>query len=215
MSNQVIFDIAQDLEHLDMDKVILVAIDGIDASGKSVFAKALSEAIKNRPVIRLEMDHFHQPKAFRTRRGNLSPEGYYYDSFDYDFIIREILEPIKAGCKTIPTQLFDYKTESSLLEKRVTLNHDTVIIFDGVFMLRDQLKDYWDYTIFLDISFDEALKRGLRRDIHHFKDQQQLVERYNKRYLPGQSLYLSEAKPKANADLVIDHQDFRNPIIVE
>jgi uridine kinase len=80
--------------------------------------------------------------------------------------------------------------------------------------MRDQLSPFWDYSIFLDITFDEAMNRGLKRDIHYFKDQKQLIEKYNKRYLPAQSMYLSDVKPKELVNMVIDHNDFKNPRIL-
>jgi len=36
-----------------------------------------------RPVIRASIDGFHNPGAIRYARGKFSPEGYYFDSFDY------------------------------------------------------------------------------------------------------------------------------------
>ncbi|MBN2794680.1 MAG: hypothetical protein JXR88_04690 [Clostridia bacterium] len=214
MREDIIQYIANHLSNLKVGDIIIVAIDGIDASGKTSFANEVKEAIKNRPVLRLSMDDFHNPKEQRIKRGYLSPEGYYYDSFDYAFLLDQILKPLKGGVLKIPTKLFDYKTEQSLVEEWVELEKHTIIIFDGVFMMRDQLIEFWDYSIFLEITFDEALNRGLRRDIHYFNDQRLLIEKYNKRYLPGQSIYLTDVNPKDKVDMVIDHNDFSSPQII-
>lgn len=214
MRNTFIQKLAKQLENLHPERRLLVAIDGIDTSGKTSFSNELKTAITSRPVFQLRLDHFHNPKAIRIKRGSLSPEGYYYDSFNYEFIIEKVLKPLQSGEENITTQLFDYKEEHEMPPEIMKIPDNAVILFDGVFMLRKLLRDYWDYSIFLKISFDEALNRGLRRDIHHFKDQHQLIERYNKRYLPGQSLYLSEEQPETVADVVIDHNDFLSPRII-
>jgi uridine kinase len=37
---------------------------------------------------------------------------------------------------------------------------------------------------------------------------------FAQRYMPGQSLYLSEVHPSSLADIVIDNTDFENPRII-
>ena len=64
---------------------VRVAIDGIDASGKTTLANELTVSLQatGRPVIRASIDGFHRPRSERYRRGPTSPEGYYFDAFDY------------------------------------------------------------------------------------------------------------------------------------
>lgn len=214
MRKEILNKIARHLESFKADQVILVAIDGIDASGKTSFADDLKELISERPVLRLSLDYFHFPKEQRYKRGYLSPEGYYFDAFDYPYLMDFVLKPLIEGQLTIPTKHFDYRSEKVLRDDLTTISENTIVLFDGVFLMREQLSPFWDYSIFLDITFDEAMNRGLKRDIHYFKDQKQLVEKYNKRYLPAQSMYLSDVKPKELVNMVIDHNDFKNPRII-
>jgi uridine kinase len=62
-----------------------VAVDGIDAAGKTTLADNLVQPLEAHgiPVIRASIDGFHRPRADRYRRGADSPVGYYDDSFDY------------------------------------------------------------------------------------------------------------------------------------
>jgi len=63
---------------------VLVAIDGVDGSGKSMFAKNLAEAIERngRPTVVVHVDDFHNLSEVRHRRGRESPEGFWLDSYD-------------------------------------------------------------------------------------------------------------------------------------
>jgi len=65
---------------------VRVAVDGVDGSGKSVFADQLAGVLREqaRPVVRASVDDFHHPRAQRYRRGRSSPSGFWLDSFDYD-----------------------------------------------------------------------------------------------------------------------------------
>ena len=53
-----------------------VAVDGVDASGKTTFADELAQSINSqstREVIQISVDDFHHQNALRKRRGDLSP----------------------------------------------------------------------------------------------------------------------------------------------
>jgi len=75
---------------------VRVAIDGVDAAGKTMLADELAVPIveRGRTVIRAAVDGFHNPRPARYRRGADSPEGYYRDSFDYAAILRDLLIPL-------------------------------------------------------------------------------------------------------------------------
>ena len=74
--------IIDDIEKRKGNDVFMLAIDGVDAAGKTIFAAKLSEELRkrNHTVIEASMDGFHNPRAIRYRMGRDSPEGYYKDS---------------------------------------------------------------------------------------------------------------------------------------
>ncbi|MGH3012932.1 MAG: hypothetical protein ACRDMY_14000 [Gaiellaceae bacterium] len=78
---------------------VRVAVDGVGAAGKTTLADELRPLLerRGRPVLRATIDGFHRPCSERHRRGPTSPEGYYRDSFDYEALRRELLEPLGPG----------------------------------------------------------------------------------------------------------------------
>ena len=74
------------------------------------------------------------------------------------------------------------------------------LVADGVFLQRPELDDLWDLRIWLEISFEDALERAVVRDAELFDD---VRERYERRYFPGQRVYLSEVDPRGRADIVV------------
>lgn len=74
------------------------------------------------------------------------------------------------------------------------------LVADGVFLQRPELDDLWDLRIWLDTSFEDALQRALVRDAELFDD---VRARYQRRYFPGQRLYISEVDPRSRADIVV------------
>lgn len=215
--NIMMKDLANKILAYKKNEVIFVAVDGVDTSGKTYFADQLGKIILNRPVIRLSIDNFHNPKNIRTKKGDLNPIGYYEDSFNYNFMKSHIFENLKSGIFEIYSQSFDYKNnlKKNLEAHKITVASNAIILFDGVFLLRDAINDYWDIRIFLDVSFSTVIKRALKRDLTYFKDQSLLLEKYNKRYIPGQQIYLEKDEPLTKADIIIDNNDYDNPQIIK
>ncbi|MFH1438989.1 MAG: cytidylate kinase family protein [Candidatus Woesearchaeota archaeon] len=195
---------------------IRVGIDGVDASGKTTLANELAEELKsyNRQIIRVSIDGFHNSKEIRYKKGRDSPEGYYFDSFNNQAIIENVLKPLSLNGDLHYTKaVFDFKTEAKVIVPTEQANMNAILLMDGVFLFRPELVNYWDIKIFLDVDFKITLQRALKRDGYYLGSEQQIIEKYNQRYVPGQRLYFRDANPKEMADFVIDNNDFNNPLI--
>jgi uridine kinase len=88
------------------------------------------------------------------------------------------------------------------------------VLFEGIFLHRPELVDYWDFTIFIDVAFDETLRRAKERDQYLFGGSDDVEAIYKSRYIPGQMLYLESERPKDRARVVLDNSDFANPSIL-
>jgi uridine kinase len=165
-----------------------VGIDGPDAAGKTTLADELASVLEARGhrIRRESIDSFLRPSDERYRRGRDSPRGYYEDSFDY-FAVRRLLDTRPAD--------------------------GALLVFDGVFLLRPELGDVWDFRIFASVSVEECLRRAVARDAAAFGSEEEVVRRYRARYIPGQALYLAEAQPVETADAVVVNDDPARPLL--
>jgi uridine kinase len=169
-----------------------VAVDGIDAAGKTTFADRLGAELRARgaEVVRASIDGFHRPRAERVR--------YFEDSFDLAALRRELLDPFgPGGSHRFRAAVFDHRADAPLDEPVRTAGDDAILLVDGVFLQRPELADLWDVRIFVDVPFDEALRRALARD------GEELRSRYEERYWPAQRRYLAACRPRERADLVL------------
>ena len=195
-----------------------VGIDGVDASGKTVLANALGDYLKcsERMIIRASVDGFHNPKSIRYRTGANSPEGYYKDSFNNQAIIDNLLVPLgELGNLKYRKAIFDFRTDREVVSPIQTAKTDSILIMEGVFLFRPELVEYWDLRILVDADFKTTVARALKRDGYYLGSEQNIIEKYNKRYVPGQQIYFREANPKEMAHIIIDNNDFENPIITK
>jgi uridine kinase len=191
----------------------LVAFDGPDAAGKTTLADAVAPHLE-RPVIRASVDDFHAPAEQRRQRGSLSAEGYYRDAFDLSGLINQLLAPFAARAPTVTSQLWDYAADSARPVTRTVGDSDAVLLVDGVFLLRPELKPWWSLTVYLQVSESTTLQRALDRDADLFGSAEAVRSRYLNRYLPGQALYRSEAAPQDCADLLIDNDEWLAPRVL-
>lgn len=193
-----------------------VGIDGIDAAGKTSLADELAEQLTKlgHPILRASIDGYHNPKHIRHKRGSYSPEGYYYDSFNYELLQENLLKPLEpTGKRICRISVFDFKTDSESAANEITATDDHILIFEGVFLFRAEILRYWDLKIFVDIEFQTSLERAIERDLYLFGSREEIEKRYNERYIPGQKIYFAEEDPKAKADIIVNNNDFTNPII--
>ncbi|HJQ43984.1 MAG TPA: hypothetical protein VJ831_12925 [Jatrophihabitantaceae bacterium] len=190
----------------------LVAVDGPDAAGKTWLADAVAAQL-TAAVCRASIDGFHLPAKTRHRRGALSAEGCYHDSFDYDAVIERLLVPFASGGDVVATSVFDYRFDEAR-EEIVRVSPRAVLLVDGVFLLRPELREQWTCAIYLHVSEDVTMSRALQRDVDSMGSPEAVIERYRQRYLPAQQLYRAEARPLESAHIVIDNSDVSRPRVV-
>lgn len=192
---------------------VRVAIDGVDGVGKTTFADELAGAVSihGRQVIRATVDGFHNPRRIRYRLGRNSPEGYFRDSYDYAALVAELLDPLgPGGMRRYRRSVFDYRTDSDTLTPFETADENAILLFDGIFLHRPELRSHWDLSVYLDAPFTITIPRGAARD----GSSPDVEAPENRRYVEGQELYLRTCEPKLAATIVIDNGDLSAPEIV-
>lgn len=217
MRAELVHSVAERIAAFRTSHPTRVAIDGVDAAGKTRLADELVAPLSSlgKSVIRASIDGFHRRKDQRYRRGQLSAEGYYLDSFDYEALRSQLLQPLGPdGNRWYRRAVFDYRRDAERAEPLEIARADAVLLFDGIFLLRPEINDYWDARIFVSVPVALALERGVARDRGHEESEHGVQTRYEQRYLPAQQLYLASVRPERLANIVIDNSDPAMPRIV-
>lgn len=201
--DQLLSYLSSKIPHSGTD-CVLVAIDGRDGAGKTVFADELAAKCcqtLSSDVIRISIDDFHNTREKRYRRGPKSPEGFYLDSYDYDQFRSHVLEPLcPYGSRKFRKRGHDLLTDRVIEdEPEVEAKPGSVVIVDGIFLHRPELEKAWNMSVFLDVSAEVCAQRMLVRD----GSAPQLVS--TDRYFGGQKMYLETCNPEGKADFVVDN----------
>lgn len=200
---QVDFNSKKD-EHADLEQLInakgsirrrqetlLIGIDGCGGSGKSTLAKQLKNSCS--AVTLVQMDDFYLPSSQRVDvHPKEKPIG---ADFDWDRLLKEVLEPLsrnEEGCY----QRYDWEKDD--LAEWHTVRVGGIVVIEGVYSLRDELVDKYDYTIWVDCPRDMRLSRGIERDGEDARDT------WENDWMISEDLYVKEQNPLSKADLVVN-----------
>lgn len=173
---------------INLDHPVRVGVDGVDASGKTILADELALLIHSRghDAIRVSVDDFHNPCEIRYQQGRTSPQGFYDDSFNYSALISHVLEPLgPGGDLKYNSVYFNLNTNSKAYTTWKHAEPEAILLLDGIFLHRPELRRYWDFSVFVHANFDIIIKRAQERDTEIFGNAKQVREIYKKRYIPG------------------------------
>jgi uridine kinase len=193
-----------------------VGVDGITSSGKTTIADELAELVAagGRDTIRVSMDGFHHRAEHRHRQGRLSADGYYEDAYDLDAAARDLLAPLgPGGDLRYRRRTIDLARDTPVSDDWRTAQPGSIVIVDGSFLQRPELRAGWDEVVFVAVNFDVALARGVAREAADLGGVDAAREAFEKRYHAAGHRYLDEIDPLARASIVIDNNDLDAPLI--
>ncbi|HMS89020.1 MAG TPA: hypothetical protein PKE56_11280 [Acidimicrobiales bacterium] len=199
---------------------VLVGVDGRSGAGKSTFADELAAVLVGQgiDVVRSTTDLFHRPRGERLARGPASPQGYYEDSHQLGSIVDGLLRPFRSGVDDVLVGAFDEPSDQPR-ELRATVPARSVLVFDGLFVQRPGLADWWHVSVFLnaDRRCDERwlayLEGGLPTEAtgRAAEIDRRLAGARWPRYRVGWSQYADDVQPEQRATVVIDNDDLGRP----
>ncbi|NRQ31753.1 uridylate kinase [Nonomuraea sp. NN258] len=194
-----------------------VAIDGPPAAGKTTLADELAVVLRAqaRDVIRAGIDDFLFPRAQRYRRGRYSAESCYFDAHDHAALRRVLLDPLgPGGDRRFQHAVYDRDTDAPASPPAATAPANAVLLFDGVFLLRPELIDRWDLSIFVSVPFERTVDRARERGTApagSAAGTAEIERSWRDRYIPSQRLYFATVRPAERADIIVHNDRLQRP----
>ncbi len=194
-----------------------VAINGIEGTGKTVFAGKLTDYLnsENIKAKQISIDGFHFNRGVRYKQGRDSAKGYYEDSYDEIAFVEKVLVSSQSEIPNITKATHDLETDEYLNLKPTEIDNETVLITDGAYLFKPNYRNHWDLKIYLKTDFKTALLRGMNRDIELLGGLKATKEKYDNRYHKASKIYIDENKPEEQADIIIDNTEFDNLRIIK
>ena len=169
---------------------LLIGIDGCGGSGKSTLASKLKGRLLNTTIV--HMDDFYLPSSqiLKIHPKN-KPIG---ADFDWSRVLNQVLEPI-AQNKEGHYQRYDWVMD--VLAEWHTVPVGGIVIIEGVYAIRQEFFDKYDFTIWVECPRETRLSRGIERDGETARDM------WESNWMLSEDVYVETCKPFERANLII------------
>ena len=121
----------------------LVCIEGLGGAGKSTLAAEL--AARSGVISLVHGDDFYGPEERDWQ--SWTPKEGYERYFDHRRVERELLRPLRTGRRASFPR---YDWESNTLDGWVSVEPRDLVLVEGVYLLRAELRPYWDFSIYVE-----------------------------------------------------------------
>lgn len=184
---------------------LLVAISGIDGSGKSTIAPRMVERLEERGLhtVLISLDAWHHPPERRFSKED--PAQHFYDhAFRFEELFRLLLDPLKQNRSVQLTVELTRLPENDFRRVTYDFRDVDVILLEGIFLLKRELRRNYDLAFWIDCPFETALRRALARNQEGLSPEE-IIRDYETIYFPAQWIHLERDDPRANADGILDN----------
>jgi uridine kinase len=206
------------IQALPRHRPLRVGIDGRSGAGKTTLADALADRLEalGRACLRASLEDFHPPgHQQREKAGRLMPAEYLREGYDYAKIRALLLDPLgPGGNRRCRLDYWNSHDDEPFPEDWQDVTSDAILLVDGVFLHAPELREQWDFTIWLDVDWQSALRRAAQRDGTRGGPDELLREAYKTGWMPRQLWYEQAVNPRERVDMIIDNSDVERPYIV-
>lgn len=174
----------------------VIGIDGLSRSGKTTLSDGLANYLNEQAISHhiFHIDDFVVERAERYGTGYEEWFEYYCIQWDVDWLRQNFFEQLREA-NELRLPLYDRISDTRTIQ-HVKLPATCLIFVEGVFLQRQEWRNFFDLMVFVECPEDVRVERELRT---LGKTMEQLENRYHK----GEDYYLQTVHPKERADVII------------
>ena len=181
----------------------LVAISGIDGAGKGYVAARLAARLERRGqrVALVGVDGWLNLPSIRF--SETDPAGHFYrHAIRFEEMFESLILPLRDRRSIRLEADFTEETAISYRKHVYEWTDVDVVLLEGIYLLRRDLRRHYDLAVWVECSFETALARALARAQEGLPPDQ-TIEAYRRIYFPAQEIHFREDDPRGAADLAI------------
>ena len=184
----------------------LIAVSGIDASGKGYVSRELTRGLEERgcQVALINVDGW-----LRLPDGRFSaidPARHFYNrAIRFEEMFAQLIVPLRERrCINVEVD-FAEETASAYRRERYRFADVDVILLEGIYLLKRAYRHHYDLSIWIECSFETAVRRAVARAQEGLPPTE-TIRAYETIYFPAQRLHFELDVPMGAADMVL-HKD--------
>lgn len=181
----------------------LVALTGIDGCGKGFVTARLTRALEARGhrVASLNVDGWLNLPT--TRFSDHDPaEHFYRHAIRFEDMFEQLVLPLRDNGSVQVEAQFVEETAVQYRPHVYAFAEIDIILLEGIYLLKRDLRSHYDLSIWIDCSFETALARAVARAQESLPPDA-TVRAYRTIYFPAQSIHFARDAPRAAARFVV------------
>ncbi|MEO1352307.1 MAG: uridine kinase [Cyanobacteria bacterium J06635_15] len=184
-------------------KALLVAISGIDGSGKGYITSKMAQLLTSRNLntATINIDGWLNLPA--KRFSNTQPAAHFYqNAVRFEALFAQLVLPLRDR-RSIYLEA-NYAEETALEYRQHSYQFEAidVILLEGIYLLKRQFQATYDLSFWIECSFETALERAISRSQEGLSPAE-TVAAYQTLYFPAQRIHFERDQPQQAATAII------------
>lgn len=195
-------------KQIPVEQSLLVGISGIDASGKGLVANKLAERLSAFSVAVINADGWlNLPHVRFSRHADADHDRHFYENaLRLDEMFERLILPLKQNRSINLTADYAEETATEFRAHSYVFDDIDIILLEGIFIFKPSYVDYFDLKVWVECSFETAMKRAITRSQEGLTEAETITA-YESIYFPAQRLHFRLDSPQTASDLILQNDE--------
>ncbi len=186
-------------------RALLVAVTGIDGCGKGHVAARLVAALRAEALRAVAIGIDGWLNLPHVRFGKDDPAAHFYrHAIRFEPMFRQLILPLRDRRSRMLVADYAEETATAFRQHLYLYENVEVIVLEGIYLLKRELRDRYDLSLWIDCSFETALARAVARAQEGLPPEE-TVRAYRTIYFPAQEMHLQRDDPRAAASAILNN----------
>jgi uridine kinase len=184
------------------DRAVLVGISGIDASGKGYLAAKIADRLQMEglKLALISADDWLNLPDVCINRDNYA-EHFYKHAIRFDEMFERLIVPLRQNREISFTADCADAKATTYRKYRYDFCDIDIVLLEGIFLFKPAYRHHFDLTVWIDCSFEVALKRAIERGQEGLPPAE-TIKAFKTIYFPAQLIHLARDNPREAADYI-------------
>jgi uridine kinase len=184
-------------------RAVLVAVTGIDGSGKGYLSATIVAALRGRGVrvAALGVDGWLNLPSQRFSATNPA-DHFYRHALRFEDMFAQLVLPLRDR-RSLRVDV-DHVEETATAYHRHTYDFQAidVIVLEGIYLLKRDFRTRYDLSVWIDCTFETGLERAVARGQEGLPAEA-TIDAYRTIYFPAQEIHFKRDAPREAATVVV------------